>query len=229
MNASGQYWIGFGDIHDDITRLKDIPGLEAARGVIVSGDLTLRGREKQARRVMEPIAGRNPFIFAQYGNMDHADVDAYLERQGWNIHARTRLLAAADELGPAAGIMGTGTSTATPFATPSEYDDARLRDWLEAGFSQARPYAQLLLVVHNPPFGTALDRLDSGRHVGSPAVREFIERVQPAVCLTGHIHESRAVDRIGKTTIINPGALPQGGYAIIRRTHQGLEATLGQV
>ena len=43
-------------------------------------------------------------------------------------------------------------------------------------------------------------------HVGSTAVREVIEDVQPILSLHGHIHESRAAVRIGRTLAVNPGS-----------------------
>jgi uncharacterized protein len=65
-------------------------------------------------------------------------------------------------------------------------------------------------VIHTPPFETKCDVLFDGRHIGSKAVRNWIERVQPLVTLHGHIHESPKLsrsycDRIGRTTVINPG------------------------
>jgi Icc-related predicted phosphoesterase len=42
--------------------------------------------------------------------------------------------------------------------------------------------------------------------VGSSAVRDAIEKYQPLLVLTGHIHESRGVVKIGRTTIVNPGS-----------------------
>jgi len=42
--------------------------------------------------------------------------------------------------------------------------------------------------------------------VGSQGVREVIERHQPLLSLHGHIHESRGVVRIGRTTSVNPGS-----------------------
>jgi Icc-related predicted phosphoesterase len=57
-------------------------------------------------------------------------------------------------------------------------------------------------------------------------VRAFIERAQPAVCLTGHIHEARAVDRIGQTTVVNPGALSGGGFVKVTLSAEGLRAEL---
>ena len=38
-------------------------------------------------------------------------------------------------------------------------------------------------------------------------MREAIEEVQPVLSLHGHIHESKAVGKIGRTTVLNPGSL----------------------
>ena len=58
--------------------------------------------------------------------------------------------------------------------------------------------------------GTKTDLLPSGKHVGSESLRKIIEEFQPTINLCGHIHESMAIDKIGKTTIINPGMLKRG-------------------
>jgi Icc-related predicted phosphoesterase len=65
-------------------------------------------------------------------------------------------------------------------------------------------------VIHCPPYGTRCDVLFNGEHIGSPALRKWIERVQPLLTLHGHIHESPRMsgafaDRLGRTTVINPG------------------------
>jgi Icc-related predicted phosphoesterase len=65
-------------------------------------------------------------------------------------------------------------------------------------------------VVHAPPFDTRCDVLFDGRHIGSKALRSWIEKNQPCFSLHGHIHESPKLsrsffDRIGATTVINPG------------------------
>lgn len=71
-----------------------------------------------------------------------------------------------------------------------------------------------VLVSHTPPVGTPLDMLASGEHVGSAAVRRFIERWAADGRLTasfhGHIHESRDVSgeacaAFGKVFSCNPG------------------------
>ncbi|MBM2838905.1 MAG: metallophosphatase, partial [Deltaproteobacteria bacterium] len=45
-------------------------------------------------------------------------------------------------------------------------------------------------------------------------------------CITGHIHESKGEDAIGKTTIINPGPFFEGGYVVITAGNGKLETEL---
>ena len=70
--------------------------------------------------------------------------------------------------------------------------------------------AHTVAVIHAPPFNTRCDVLYDGRHIGSKAVRLWIEKQQPLLTLHGHIHESPKLsgaffDRIGSTTVLNPG------------------------
>jgi hypothetical protein len=217
------FWIGIGDIHDQFERLDEIPEIEDARGVIVSGDLTVHGGIGKATRVLEAIKSKNYNIMAQIGNMDEAEVDEFLSAQGMNLHARVRPLdpAVAD-----VGLIGVGYSTPTPFGTPSEVPDEQIEKWLAGAMEQAAGFKRLLLVAHDPPRDTAADRTGGGEHVGSRAVREFIEKHQPEICLTGHIHESRAVDSIGDTVVINPGPLSSGGFVVIEEKDGRLRAEL---
>ena len=48
MSANDKFWIGFGDIHEDISLLDEIPDIAAADGVIISGDITNRGGTRRA-------------------------------------------------------------------------------------------------------------------------------------------------------------------------------------
>ena len=68
-----------------------------------------------------------------------------------------------------------------------------------------------IYVVHAPPYNSKLDMVGSGIHVGSKAVRNFIEKEQPRMTLHGHIHESPKMsgswmDKIGKAVCINVGS-----------------------
>ncbi|MFW5733460.1 MAG: metallophosphoesterase [Oceanidesulfovibrio sp.] len=223
-------FIGVGDIHENVDTLMRIPELKNAYGVIVSGDLTNGGGPAQALRVLEAVRAANPNVFAQLGNMDKPEVNNMLEEEGVNIHLQARPLVREQDApeGMRPGIIGVGMSGFTPFGTPSEVSDTQLGEWLDEAYAMAGSFDPLLVVVHNPPHDTKTD-VAGGGHVGSKAVRKFLERTKPAVCLTGHIHESMAVDIVGETKVINPGALGGGGYALIRVSERGLDAELKRV
>lgn len=203
-------WIALGDMHDDMHRFASIPELPAADGVIVTGDMTNAGSVKQAERVLGVIEAHTPRILAQIGNMDRAEITDWLNEKGWNIHTVVR------ELAPEVAIFGVGASTFTPFGTPSEFPESHFANWLEDAWQRARNWPKTVLVAHNPPKNTVCDVLPGGMHVGSVAVREFIEEAQPDICLCGHIHEARGIDRIGRTVVVNPGSFSMGGYVVLR-------------
>src|SRR5262249_52357671 len=64
------------------------------------------------------------------------------------------------------------------------------------------PRADTIYVLHPPPRDTACDVISTRQHVGSRAIRRFVESEQPPLVLSGHIHESPRVsgawkDRVG--------------------------------
>ncbi|MBC16204.1 MAG: serine/threonine protein phosphatase [Desulfovibrio sp.] len=203
------HWIAFGDIHESTGTARFIPELDTAEAVIITGDITNRGSREAAQEVISTLQGMNPRILAQPGNMDTDAVQAFLVELDMDIHLRVRTLA------PGLGLMGVGLSTPTPFATPGEVPEATLTQWLDETYAKAADFDQLIIAIHEPPHGSTVDRIGSGDHVGSPGVRAFIERVQPAAVLTGHIHESSGIDHIGSTPVVNPGMLAHGGYVRI--------------
>lgn len=106
-----------------------------------------------------------------------------------------------------------------------ENDLCRLSEMIE------RPF---VFVSHSPPFNTPLDVLDNGRHVGSRAIRRFIEKWADKGCLPvslhGHIHESpfrsgSIQTRLGHTLCLNPGQ-ESGPASVFRYVVFELEDTL---
>lgn len=65
-------------------------------------------------------------------------------------------------------------------------------------------------VFHTPPNGTHLDQRHDGCHLGSMAVRLFIEDQQPFLTLHGHIHRTVDVSGNFKETISNSVSLSAG-------------------
>jgi hypothetical protein len=217
------HFIAFGDVHESTGLITAIPGLAEADGVIITGDITNRGSREAVDRVYTAVAAVNPRIFAQPGNMDTDTVQTFLAEQDADIHLRMR------ELAPGLGLMGVGLSTPTPFGTPGEVSEETIARWLDETHTLAAHFDHLICAIHEPPANTRLDMLGNGQHVGSPGVRAFIERVQPALVVTGHIHEATGTDVIGNTPVINPGMLAGGGYVRIDFNGQTVSAALESV
>ena len=209
--------ISLSDIHGNASHIEVIAGeLAQADIVLLSGDITNFGNSRDAREVIEAIRPYNTNILAVPGNCDPPDACLYFDEQQINLHARAVLRDGIT-------FIGLGGSVPCPGRTPNEHGEATLTRWLNAAATDITDDSPVVLLCHQPPYGTATDITRAGQHVGSDAVRAFIEAQQPLLCFTGHIHESPAVDTIGPTNIINPGPLSRGGYAYARVTSAGVE------
>lgn len=111
------------------------------------------------------------------------------------------------------GSVPPGEGRRTVAADPREVELATIARDLER-LAGDEDLTQAVFLFHSPPYRTALDRaaLD-GRtvdhapldvHVGSVAIRRFLEARQPLLALSGHVHESARLtgawrERIGRT------------------------------
>ncbi|GAB6102247.1 metallophosphoesterase [Thermococcus atlanticus] len=171
--------------------------------LLIAGDLTnFQGRDK-AEEILGHFLSLQKPVFSIFGNCDGRDIPELLSELGINVHSRRV------EVG-GAGIVGIGGSNITPFSTIWELTEAEIQEILLRNYREGD-----VILSHAPPHGTRADRVHLGMHVGSRALREFIEENQPPLVVCGHIHEARSVDRIGNTVIVNPGPLFRGHYAVI--------------
>ena len=84
--------------------------------------------------------------------------------------------------------------------------------------TDAQPLENAVFLLHSPPYQTNLDRAALDRkivdsvpldvHIGSIAIKRFIETKQPYLTLHGHVHESYSItgkwmDKIGRTHAIS--------------------------
>lgn len=203
------FWLGVGDIHNSFDKVLLLPELDKAQGIIISGDLTNRGSKREVISFVKELKQRVPQVLAQIGNMDGKLVEEALEEMGVNLHRKVVYLE------PGVYVAGLGYSPPTPFGTPSEVSEETLAMWLEELKLKVQDKTPLLFISHTPPYGTKVDKVFSGQHVGSKSVLNFIKEVQPQVCLTGHIHEAQGIDEVSGCLIVNPGALASLGYVKI--------------
>ena len=211
--------LAFSDIHEHTDYIKQVSDISNASCIIVAGDLTYVGGKKQAKKVIDCIREYNPNVYAVAGNFDRKEVEEYLIEQGISLHGNSKLFKGV-------AVFGVGGSNITPFHTPNEFDETEIESRIYSGYNNIINIPLKLLITHAPPFNTKADVIISGRHVGSKAIREFIEKHQPDVCVSGHIHEARSEDWIGRTHIINPGMLKNGGYVEIFKENGRLKAVL---
>lgn len=123
------------------------------------------------------------------------------------------------ELGPYQ-VLSYGWSNVTPWNSPRELPEDELETRIEALTDDLEPGRPTIFNLHVPPYGTRIDDAPQIRAdlslvggssatmvpVGSTAVRRLIERHAPMLGLHGHIHESRGIARLGRTTCLNPGS-----------------------
>jgi Icc-related predicted phosphoesterase len=165
----------------------------------------------------ERLAGTGIRLFMMLGNDDEPALQEVLAESPLRVDCEDETV----ELAESIQMLSCGIANPTPWNSPRELPEDQLAAHLEELVAKLDDPERSVFNLHVPPKGTALDQapeLDAtlkpvvrGGSVamtsaGSAAVRELIERYQPLVALHGHIHESRAMTRIGRTVCINPGS-----------------------
>lgn len=194
----------FSDIHGDLRALQKIVE-QPADIYIAAGDLATFGRGlDRCGEILKPL-GERLWVLPGNHETDDATRDFCLRFGFIDFHRQVRTLESKSGPIPFAGL---GYSNITPFQTPGEYTEAEIADAL-ASFNGLK---SLYLVVHFPPFNTKLDEYAPGKHAGSPSLRDWVEREQPAFLFCGHIHETAGLsDTLGATQCFNVG---KRGYAL---------------
>ena len=207
------------DVHGRYEAVPEIVGgLGQLDVLVVGGDITTVGTPDDVTRALalwRPLAGR---VLAVAGNMDSPAIDERLVELGVSIDARGVVIGEV-------GFAGASASPLTPLHTPYELDDDEFAAKAELGLAEIAFCPVRVLCPHAPPYGTACDRLRSGEHVGSVALRRVIESAQPDLVLCGHIHESRGEDAVGATRVVNPGPAA-GGHGALVEVGGTVEVTL---
>jgi hypothetical protein len=198
------------DIHgqmDIIMRLNERIKVFKPNIVILAGDITDFGNLDEMESLFNEIGkGSNIIKLFVPGNCDPED-SLYIKEIGGAINLHGIKWRYKDY-----NFLGVGGSLVTPFVTPIEFDDLDIERILTPVEGPS------ILVSHIPPHGTRVDKIYSGEHIGSVAVKKYINQYSPLLVITGHVHEARGKDIIGNTIIMNPGPGFRGYYgkAIIR-------------
>lgn len=151
-------------------------------------------------------------VYMAPGNDDYFEIDKIIEDSSAIVNCNNKNVMLGDH-----EMVTFCYANPTPWNTPREKPDEELEPMLEELVGKVQDKSNAIFNFHAPPFGFGLDlapeldenltqAADRKIHVGSKAVAKMIEKYQPLLGLHGHIHESRGVQKIHKTTIINPGS-----------------------
>jgi Icc-related predicted phosphoesterase len=167
----------------------------------------------------EKLKDSKAAIYMAPGNDDPLEMDAILEGSKVMKSAAMRNL---DVLGYE--MITIAHTSPTPWDTPREWNEEEMTRNIEKLAGTIKNMERAIFNFHDPPYGTMLDyapklrdmRQSAGEteHVGSKAVAEAIKKYQPFLGLHGHIHESRAAQKIGRTFCVNPGS--EYGEGVLR-------------
>jgi Icc-related predicted phosphoesterase len=182
----------------------------------------------------EKLRGKGVRCFIQPGNDDTFSIDEVLSGSELIVNPEGKVI----ELDNGFEMVSTGYSNPTPWNCPRDIKEEELASRIDAMTAKVHDMSKCIFNFHCPPYDTELDvapQIDEQFNViikrgqiqtapvGSRAVRAAIEAHNPLLSLHGHIHESRGVFKIGRTTCINPGS--EYTEAILRGVIVNLENT----
>jgi Icc-related predicted phosphoesterase len=206
------------DIYGEFEKLEKI--LDKVRGqdfdlVVSPGNMTDSFKQHTdfsqmdiADIILQKLISLKKPVYCVPGNHDPYEILDIFTDYGINLHY---------SINKNHGIQFMGFGGArTPFNTLFEPTEEETKDALNKMHKKIK--GKFILVTHNPPKDTKIDKISSGEHVGSQTIKDFIIKSKPLLLITAHIHEAAGVDSIGPTTIFNPGPAFNNSYGIVNIT-----------
>lgn len=203
------------DLHGNIDVLEKLDfEFNNVDGVLFAGDFAECFNIPTGKPALEALCKKHEVIFSVLGNCDEPSFVEELDDKDINVE---KTLVYHHGI----AIVGAGGGTKFTGKTPNEREeseiisDFNILNTSESDIQGSNEWDNLIIISHNPPKDTKCDAVNEDLHAGSELFRNLIEEKQPLAVVCGHIHEGRGVDSIGKTTVINPGPLCEGFYAIL--------------
>ena len=181
-----------GDIHGDAklaTRLAERASKEKVDLVILTGDIT---GLIETKNLIKPFTDRKEKVVFVPGNWDSEDTADVLSQ----IYGIKNLNHYHLQYGNI-GIFGAGNAGSL-FLNEKETFDT-----LKKNFEKVKNLEKKIMVTHFHAAGT---KSELSGFPGSTGIRKAIDKFQPDLLISGHIHELEGADeKIGKTRVLNVG------------------------
>ncbi len=191
--------LAIGDIHGDTGLVKKLAKKakdEKVDLVILPGDLTWF--ENINKGLIEPFTKINKKVLIIPGNHETIDTINLLSQKYPNLKNIHGKGVKENDI----GIFGAGYASAGPFWV----NDKDIFKTLEKGYETIKGIKKKIMVTHSHHSGS---KAEFSGFKGSKAIRKAIEKFQPDLVLSGHIHEAGGIEeQIGKTRIINVARKP---------------------
>lgn len=198
------------DIHGDVEVLDKLDNeFSKADIVLFAGDFANEKDTETGLPVLQKLIKKHETIYSVLGNCDDPDFIEHIEENDISVENTIVFHENLAFTGCGGGTIHTGKS-------PNERTEEDILSDLHIVTDQdTSDWNNLITIMHNPPKNTKTDMIDGGIHVGSEMLYNWIEKIQPLLVVTGHIHESAGIDKINNTVVINPGPLCNGNYGIV--------------
>lgn len=184
--------LAFIDLHSDVKSLRRV--LEKSSGVdlvIGAGDLSDWG--KDIRKILLYFKKIDkPFLVIHGNHEDETDLKnicsdlkfpSYIHKKQYELNGYTFI-----------GYGGGGFSL----------EDKEFERFYKS--LKIKKDSKVVFITHGPPYGTKCDYLQRCGFTGCRSYNKMIKELKPILHICGHIHEnSSCKDKIGSTTVMNPG------------------------
>lgn len=170
--------LAFSDLHCDTRQAAELVAISGGADLVIGAGDFASQHDGLEEMIAALAAIETPTIVVP-GNNETAD--ALREAcSGWQtatvLHGEPAEIEGVTFFG-----LGAGVPT-TPWDWSFDLDEEQAASMLESCPDQA------VLVVHSPPQGHC--DIAGGRHLGSKAIADAVERTRPKLTVCGHIHES---------------------------------------
>ena len=185
------------DIHDHFHALKTLLDLNPMDHLIICGDFIWKKDTEAVKNLVKSL--RKHVKLHTLPAKEPISIVRMLEDEGVSFHGKVLKIGQWN-------IVGYGGERHTIYPDGFTVTDEEIRERLTV-LLEGLDMDKTILVTHIPPYNTKIDFTNTKEHVGSPAIREIIEKYQPILQFCGHIHESPGEEMIGRTRCINIGPM----------------------
>jgi uncharacterized protein len=188
--------LAFTDVHGDIRVISRVISLvkkEKIDVLICAGDISnFSDNLKELIEMFKKI--EVPFIMLPGNHEDPKELGDLCRNLKNCIFLHRKIYKIQDVL-----FIGSGGGGFSPI-------DIKFEKFVEKHKKEILNNKKIVFITHAPPINTKLDLIPHLGHCGCKSYRKFIEKYQPSLAISGHLHETFGkMDHLKHTFMFNPG------------------------